>query len=817
MKNNRGKMVLNFSGKPDAEFGEDAKMGACERMLNLRSRGSSIRPVGQMLPFTVLDAHERLLAMHQTAEGVNLITYSAGAVRWHGTLAGDAYSMKGVVIGSLASEPKCAEALGDFVMLGCDDGNVCLHYGGEEYAMLDTDAAVPHIRLTAEDAGVASATVARCEFADGGYTRWKSPLSAADVASITAGMRSAYVSISRQAAARSAHLQPVMARYAVRLHDDSYLWVSQPMLIGNGVQCGAEYRAEVENDGEACVAAAACVVTAQTYRIAAQALSGFDRSWDMLVKSIDILTTDEVQPLMTSRNVDYRCETTTTGSRQQYLMMQFAAKDTATAVRELIGGCQWRVAYQIVDFAALRAGRVKLLEVAAGLEVDDTELARCTAELSRRRCFTAMLPHGRRMFGCGDTVRLRSGWASEALVNVDGSRGGSFEIVVSARLSTARGAALTVWHGTGSGQPLSINPMVAYPDARATSVTVTVRSDGGTVKTFTAQLQPAHKAGYAYMVSGDMLPTALEDTGVAVLNVPDEVNVRESVAGKLVESEEMNPLVAKTSHSVCDGRIIALGASPHHSNNAIGTPLYAFATSGVYALPYRTVTSAYAPAVIISRQVIAAATVPVNTLRKLCFATTDGKLCAIGDYKTETVRHDVGSISSMVHDLHDDELWLIGTDGSLTVVTAGGLSRERGETFARLFASSTGEPVAIAKTGAMYRIGHEVSSLADVELLTHPFSPSEGAGQFVPMEFSLNISAKNCNLVVTLLGDNGISCHGMILCRLRLKGAINSPVRARLLSPPLRKMRVAISGKLPTDAVIGALEVRYNTALSFKI
>ncbi len=803
-------MVLNFSGKPDAEFDEDTKGGACARMLNLRSRGSSVRPVGQMLPFAVLDANERLLTMHRTADGVNLMTYSAGAVRWHGTLAGDAYSIKGVAIGGLAAEPRCAEALGDFVVLGCDDGNVYLHYDGAKYAMLDPDAAVPHIRLTAEDAGVASATVARCEFADGGYTRWQSPLSAEDVASITASMRSAYSSISRQAAARSAHLQPLMACYAVRLHDDSYLWMSQPMLLGNGVQCGAELRAEVENDGTACVAAAACEITAQTYRIAAEAISGFDRSWDTLVKSIDILITDEVQPLMTGR-VDYRCETTTTGSRQQYLMMRFAAKDTAVAVRELIGGCRWRVAYQIVDFVALRAGRAKLLEVAAGISVDDAELARCTTELSRRQCFKAILPHGRRMFGCGDTIRMRSGWASAALVNVDRSRGGSFEMVVSARLSTARGAALTVWHGSGSGLPLSINPMVAYPDARATSVTVTVKSDGGTVKTFTAQLHPAHKAGFAYMVSCDMLPTALEDTGLTAMNIPDEVNVRESEAGKLVESAEMNPLIVKTIHGVCDGRIVALGASPHHSNNAIGTPLYVFATSGVYALPYRTVTSAYAPAVIISRQVIAAATAPVNTMRKLCFATTDGKLCAIGDYKTEILRHDVGGICTMTHDPHDDELWLADTDGSLTVVTAGGLSRGRSEKFDRLFASSAGVPVAIAKTGAIYRIGREVSNLADVELLTHPFSPSDEAGQFVPTEFSLNISATNCNLEIALHGDNGISCHGMMLCRLRLKGAINSPVRAKLLSPPLRKMRVAISGKLPTEAVIGAFEVRYKS------
>ena len=804
-------MVLNFSDIPDVEFGEDAKAGACELLLNLRSRGSSMNPVGQMLPFAVLDANERLLTMHRTAEGVNLITYSAGTVKWHGTLAGDAYSIKGVAIGSLTTEPRCAEALGDFVVLGCDSGNVYLHYDGAEYAMLDTDTAVPHIRLTAEDAGIASAVVARCEFANGGYTRWQSPLSAEDAASITAGMRSAYSGILQQATARSTHLQPVMARYAVRLHDDSFLWVSQPMIIGNGVQCGAEYRAEVETDGTACVAAAACEITGQTYRIAAEATRGFDRAWDKLIKSIDILVTDEVQPFTSSRSVDYRCETTTTGSRKQYLMMKFTAKDTAVAVRELVGSNRWRVAYQIVDFTVLRAGRAKLLEVAAGIVVDDAELARCTNELSRRRCFTAMLPHGRRMFGCGDMVKLRSGWASETLVNVDRSRSGSFGIVVATRLSTARGAALTVWHDTGSGQPLSINPMVAYPDARATSVTVTVRSDSGQVKTFTAQLQPAHKAGYAYMVSCDLLPIVLEDTGLAVLNVPDEVNVRESVAGTLVESTEMNPIVAKTSHSVCDGRIIALGASPHHSNNAIGTPLYAFATSGVYALPYRTATSAYAPAVIISRHLIATDAAPVNTLRKLCFATTDGKLCTISDYKTEVVRRDVGSIHSMIHDMYNDELWLAGTGYSLTVVTAGGLSRTRSEKFAQLFASSAGEPVAIANTGAMYRIGREVGNLVDVELLTHPFSPDDGAGKFVPTEFSLNINAKNCNLEIEVLGDNGISCHGMMLCRLRLKGDINSPVRARLVSPPLRKMRVAISGKLPTEAVIGAFEVCYNS------
>ena len=809
MKNTDKKLIFKFSNIADVEFGEDAPTGACERLQNMRRVGGCLRPTGQMLPFSVLAENERLLAMHRTAEGVNIITYSSGNVMWHGTMTGDAYTPKGVAVGSLSAEPSCAETIGDFVVIGCRSGDVYLHCDGEEYVLLNRDSAIPQIRLVAEEAGAVSATVARYEFRNG-YTHWQSPLELEDLSAISANMRSAYTAIRGRAEAKSAHVQPVLARYGVRLYDDSYLWVSQPLLLGVGVQCGTELRTAVESDSAAYKATAACEMTAKTFSISAEAIGGFDKSWDKMVKSVDILLTDELKPLLTSQNIEYRCETTTTGSRIQYLMMNFRRADVAATIGDVMCSGDWRVAYQITDFNALRAGTAKLLPVPHGEIVDSKAMAACSQAISRRSCSSALVPHNRRMFGCVDTAILKSGWASVAAINVDGSRKETFDVVVAARISTDHGAALTVWHGKGSGLPLSINPIVAYPDPRAVSITVMVKTASSGVKTCVAQLQPAHKAGLAYAVSRDMAPMVFEETGVSALDVPEAVNIEEKTTGVLQESAEMNPLVAKAWHRVCDGRIRALGAALHHSNNAIGTPMYVFADSGVYALPYRTVSAAYAPAVVISRHVIASGTKPVNVTDKLCFATDGGKLCVIGQYKTEELRRDVGEVREMAYNLDRRELWIRDSMEQSIVIAADGTMYMRSEKFGSLFAASAGVPVAVAKNGAMYSLRREVGNLADVELLTRPFSPTD-AEEFVPTEFMLNICAKNCNIEITVLGDNGISCHGMMLCRLKINGAVNSPIKARLFSPKLRKMRVAIKGKMPAEAVVEWCAVRYKS------
>lgn len=806
MKNASRRMSVKFSNVREYDFGEDAKAGTCERLKNMRAKGSSLRPVGQLLPIGVLDEGDSVLALHRCHDGIHLITTNGNTLKWHGTINGDDYDSVGTVIGELPRQATCAESLGDFVMVGCEAGDVCLHYENGRYALLSRDDAIPQLRISARQLGTISASVKKYSF-EGEYSRWQKPLDDADVSAVSANIQEAYSALKERAELAGAYLQPILCRYAVRLYDNSYLWVSQPFLLGNGVQCSGEYRPEVENDGTHYTAVGEYSLSAAMYGLSIDGLSGTGKAWDNVVKSVDILVSDEMEPILRSQQPDYRCETTTTGTKKQYLMLRMKTADLGQMIRDLVTGTSWSVAYRITDLAALRQGEVRTIASTGKVSADT--LTAGVESMSGRRCSTTLLTHNRRMFAAGRKSLLRYGWDNLGVVNVDKTAGGTFEIAAAATLITSQGDARTVWHATGTGKAVSLNPIVAYPDVRATKIDVAVRNSTGEVLTATIQLQAESAAGMSYAVSDDLQPTTLTEESGGTLEVPEEENMTENTDGSVTESCELNPLVMKATHSVCAGHIRQLGASLHHSNNVIGTPMYVFADSGVYALPYRTVSSTYSPAVIISRYVIAENVVPVNTDVTLCFASEGGQLCSIDRYKVSVVLKKSGDIKALAYSLDDRELWIQNTDGAITVLTADGSTFTRGESFDSLFSSTADVPIAIASTGAIYRIGDEVENLSDVELITQPFSPAD-AGWFRPKSVALDIMAASINAEVRIYGDTGHNCHGMMLCRLKLSGSINSPFWARVYSPAVRKMRVEIKGKMSSDAILGGMSVNYD-------
>lgn len=809
MRNIDKKLKFNFSISDDVEFGEDAEAGACERVVNMRSVGSVLQPVGKFLSISTLTADERLLACHRTADGVNMIILKNRKLILHGAMRDGAYCTIGVEIGTLASDALCAETLCEFVVIGCTAGDVYLHYENGSYVMLRQDDLKPVLSVASSLVDAVTVSVPQYQLV-GGYSRWQLPLEADDVANISASMRAAYSEIASVAKSCSAYIQPVLVRYAVRLFDDSYAWISEPVLLGSGVQCCSEYRAEVESNGSSYTTVGGFQISADIFTITVNVVGGIAKAWDNLIKSIDILVSEESSPLLVGQNVTCRCETSTVGTRKSFLMMQFKSRNVKDVVRSVVESKTFKVAYKITDFDALRAGDAVLLPVVTGEAVTGEMLKSCTARVSKVQCSTSFMPHSRRMFGAGDYCRLRSSWASAGILNVDESNDETFEAVVTACIGTVNGEAVTVWRGQGYGKPVSVGPIVAYPDIRAKRISVAVKLASGAVKTFSAALHPALSAGMSYMVSDDLKPFELNDASSSDYIIPNEVNLQENITGKMTESEEFNPLVIKEVHAVCDGRIRALGASLHHSDNVIGTPIYAFADSGVYALPYRTVVSSYAPSVMVTSHVIAASTKPVNADGVLNFISDEGELLSISKYKVERRLKNVDKESSMTYILKRKELWISSQQNGVTIVADDGRTYLRGEKYGNVFSSSAGVPMAVAVNGVIYDISQEIGNLAEVDMITQPFSPDD-VEIFVPKEFSLNISASNCRLEITIYGDTGISCHGMMLCRFIVDGALNSPLKAKIISPRLRKMRVKMCGRISYDAVVEGFVMKYKT------
>lgn len=809
MANKKKRLRVNFSCKADVAFGEDAPVGSADSVVNLRGIGTALTPVGSLVEIAEIGQGSTIIATHRTADGVNLIIVSGGTLIWSGTISAEGiYGEVGLELGALDGDVLAAETLADFVVIGCSTGEVYLYYSGGSYTILDPTVAVPELYIDSSVVDTAVATVPEYEFEDE-YTRWQSPLSSADIAGISDNMSTAYSELATAASSAGGYIQPILVRYGVRLFDDSYLWISQPVAIGEGIQCGEKYEAEVDDDGSVYTAVESFSIEADVYKIVARAVSGFDSSWDGLIKSVDILVSAEAAPLLTSQTVGYRCETSS--SSEHLLRLWFQSVDSDVVMSGLLGTESWSVAYMITDFDALREGTATLCPVASELTVDSDVVSECARRASCRSVSTSIMPHNRSLFTAGSTSILHSGWGliPSIVVDTDYFSVETYQAVAVATLATVQGKAVTVWTGSGCGRPTALNPVVAYPDSRAVSLKVTVMLASGSILEATLTLQPDTASGMAYATGSDFEQIELEESTLTELEIPDEENIEQSAAGIVNQSVELNPLVTSERHTVCDGLIRAIGSTMHRSSTVIGTPLYIFTDGGVYAMPYRTSSATYAPAVIVTHHVIASGTLPVNTDSYLCFATAEGELCGLSQYHITRLLRSVGEMSAMAYCLPRRELWLLSAQGDVTVVDADGRRYARTDEPATLFDSSAAIPLAVDADGVVYDVTVENSGDTSVALLTEPFSPS--ADEMWKLErVTLLAVAESIDAQVALYGDTAYSCHGMMLCRLSLDGSVNTPVPFGIYSPPVRKIRLEVTGTLSSEAILGGAVINYT-------
>ena len=822
MKNGITSIDVKFVGVGDFADVEAAPVGACERLVNLREKSGAMVAVGRCKQVGTLASGERIVAVHCTsALGRNLISVVGNELRWYGVLGADgAITAKGVAIATAENVIVAVEPVGDFLVVATGSGDLVARYdaAADGYSMLELSGLIPKLQLSASGKYALAESVPAYEFGTA-MTHWQRPLAATDVERISANVADAYERLCRRAATEQCMVQPVLARYAVRLWNDSYAWVSAPLLIGNGIQSMAA-ATNATIDGEMFTGIEAASVSIDAYRVAVVAESGTDASLDSLVKSIDVLVTDEAVAVDTASPVDYNCNRSTGGGAVAYTFaFELPSADAATVLDSLLAARQWRVACSIYDLDALRQGRVVVAnchqssnaaDLPAGVHryeiagtgvgaVEAADIDRCVASSARRCASTAMCCHNRRLFAAVGNVSLRNSWHPSQFWH-GALAATECRIVAQANIKTGSGMKTVVWQGTSRFTPSMLAPVVAYPDSRATSMTISILPAGGTVKRAEVALHSVAGCNVACSPTDDMQPLELTDTGEDTLPVPAASAVEESATGQLVEYDEGNPLVAIAVHNVCGSPIRAVAAVSHHTNDNIGTPLYAFADDGTYALPYRVATAKYSPAVVVSRQAIAGQVMPVGSDEALYFVTTRGDLCRMERYSVAMVLRGVEA-RHLAWNCVKRELWLCG-DGGVTVLMQSGRTYKRNDAdYAQLYGLSPVDAYASSSDGKLLDISREeTGGSVEVELLTCPIVIADVAA--VPVRVVWRLFAAGVSLKLVLNGENGASCHGMTLCRLTANGTLSAPIVMRLVSPPMRTVRLAIGGTMPAGAVV---------------
>ena len=306
--------------------GEAAMGGTAVVAVNVREREQSLQVTG--VPATV----------GHIAAGDRLLTMAAGHVV---TCRGRMVLIDGDQVVECGSDIVGAYRIGEMMVIVARNELIYLMQGDHGWNVMDPADAVPQLTFTA-DVTTSSAEIPAYSFA-APYQQWRAPLSDEDENALAGLLRHAWDALHSDAAAAGSHSAPVLVRWAVRLRDGSYLWVSDPVRVGDETLSNADrIAATVDSSNSGFTGTQATLMTQRHYRIGIGVTQGIADAWLPLVAGIDVLATDEASLLTASRSLDYRCLTRTTGGREYVLEMGLSRRSADTISRQLAAS-PWHV------------------------------------------------------------------------------------------------------------------------------------------------------------------------------------------------------------------------------------------------------------------------------------------------------------------------------------------------------------------------------------------------------------------------------------------------------------------------------------------
>ena len=299
--------------------GEAAQCGEALLAQNVRERESSLQVTGQPSASGTIGVGERLLLFADSCR----VTCRGNTVKIDGA---PVVTVTGQIVG--------AHAIGELLVIVTDAGLTYLRMHEGAWSVLNAADAIPQLAIGATVTTI-SAGIDAYAFAEP-YTQWQAPLADVDTAVLTARLRSAWSALSSDVRAEGRHLAPMLVRWAVRLRDGSYLWMSDPLRVGDMTLANADrIAADVVVTGNGFTGIEATTLSLKHYGLDINVTRDIAAEWLPLVASIDVFATDEAQLLTASRSLDYRCVTRTVGGREYQLEMGLSRRSADAISREL--------------------------------------------------------------------------------------------------------------------------------------------------------------------------------------------------------------------------------------------------------------------------------------------------------------------------------------------------------------------------------------------------------------------------------------------------------------------------------------------------
>lgn len=796
MKKPRKKLRVVPRGVVQMHNGESAVVGVADVLVNMREREESLEAVGEPSPLDQLEPGDRVLLV----DGDRTLV-----------LRGSSVLCNGNVVFTSSATVVAAHKVGLLLVVVTSEGNTVLCSTSTGYEALDPSTAIPQLHITAVEQATTSLTLGAHEF-NSPYAYWQAPLRSVDVDALTRLMRHAVATLQSQATAQGRYTGLLLARYAVRLWDDSYLWMSQPVMVGHGLVSNS-YRttATVSTTGSSFTGIESCTLGLESYRLGITMAGGVASEWRHLVKAIDVLVTPVSSLVDLSAGLDYRCVVTTSSGTRRYLLEMGPKPRPASSMLQSLLGSDWRV---VASTTALDGSGFVAVNTAVASQQAITGL-RCdvvTSQLlaprcvSREQCSRVMesctqraaaqvsMEHNGRLFQAPTAFSLSNPW--RVLPWLDGSPAvSSTTVTVQVTLSTSDGDVVITKQETCPCTSTSLNPIISYPDSRATHIAVSVGN-----KMWESDLSPIDGLGIAAYINPTLNSNALI-TGS--FSGQGSSSVLFPVQGTVVVSEVGNPLVRQWRAEVSGCRIMALGAAcrPIYSGGFGRYPIYVFTTQGIMALPQST-SGTWGEPRLITEVVIASGAKPVAGGDALWFVSQHGVLCRLSGSSVNRMLSAVTPATQLAWNDRERELWLARGNGGVVVLMPSGRTYCRDSAIGTLYSDPT-HALAVTDDGTLVDLSHELPAVKNVSFLSHPFELDPAMRV---KRISWNIfnepGEPSSLLVLTLRGERGASCHGYIISQVRASGIVAAPLSRPIIAPPTRTLRLQVEATISTGTLL---------------
>lgn len=808
MKKTTNDLRIVHHGTVRLHNGESATAGEAAIVVNMREREDALEVVGKPCQVAQLMPGDKVLLV----DGERTLVLRNNNVMYNDTVVLNADT-------TIISVHK----VGALLVIVTNDGNVVLQRTATGYERLDLATVIPQIHITSVEQSAITANIAAFEF-NSPYPIWQAPLASDDVDALTRLVHNAVTIAQRNAASQGRFTGVLMARYAVRLWDNSYLWMSQPVMIGHSA-IASSYRstATVTQSGGTFTGIESFDLALSSYRLGITMTGGIASEWRQLIKAIDVLITTETGRMDLNSRLDYRCVVSTSSGTRRYLLEIGPKPRQTNAMLQSLLNSDWRVAAStsVLDGSAFTAVNtsVSSQQAISGLRCDVVTMPLLAAHrVSRDECDHVMencvikpisqvsMQHNGRLYQAPSAFSVENPWHVLPWLDTTPSAS-TVNASIEVTLSTNDGIATLVKSGSCPCSSTTLNPIISFPDVRATHIAIAVGN-----KFWEADLAPIEGTGMAAYVNPS-LHTNTMVTGSLTSTGNDNTIINGS--GTIMVSAVGNPLVTQWRASVSGTSIKALGAAcrPIYSGGFGRYPIYLFTTQGIMALPQST-SGAYGEPRLITEVVLGNGPAPVAGGDALWFISQHGILCSISgsslkrwnNINTQVVSQ-VSQVSQMAWNDREQELWIVCDDGSVQILMPSGRSYSRNINVTSLYNDSE-HALAVTGDGALLDLTDEEPAMQQVSYLSQPFN----LNQFMTTRLkriSWNVINKNIpeaenqqTMTLTLRGERGGSCHGYIISQVQATGVVAAPLSRPIISIPSRTLRLQATACLTSSSLI---------------